>query len=66
MKQYLFFDLDGTVTDSKTGIIRSVQHALAHFNVSRADDDLLYFIARPCAIPLARYLTAILPRLSLP
>ena len=47
MKQYLFFDLDGTVTDSKTGIIRSVQHALAHFNVSRADDDLLYFIGPP-------------------
>ena len=47
MKHYLFFDLDGTVTDSKTGIIRSVQHALAHFNVSRADDDLLYFIGPP-------------------
>ena len=47
MKQYLFFDLDGTVTDSKTGIIRSVQHALAHFNVIRADDDLLYFIGPP-------------------
>ena len=47
MKQYLFFDLDGTVTDSKIGIIRSVQHALAHFNVSRADDDLLYFIGPP-------------------
>ena len=47
MKQYLFFDLDGTVTDSKTGIIRSVQHALAHFNVSRADDDLLHFIGPP-------------------
>ena len=47
MKQYLFFDLDGTVTDSKTGIIRSVQHALAHFNVSRADNDLLHFIGPP-------------------
>ena len=47
MKQYLFFDLDGTVTDSKTGIIRSVQHALAHFNVSRADNDLLYFLGPP-------------------
>ena len=47
MKHYLFFDLDGTVTDSKTGIIRSVQHALGHFNVSRADDDLLYFIGPP-------------------
>ena len=47
MKQYLFFDLDGTVTDSKTGIIRSVQHALKYFGVARADDDLLYFIGPP-------------------
>ncbi len=47
MKQYLFFDLDGTVTDSKTGIIRSVQHALKYFDVARADDELLYFIGPP-------------------
>jgi len=47
VKQYLFFDLDGTVTDSKTGIIRSVQHALAFFDISRSDDELLYFIGPP-------------------
>lgn len=47
MKQYLFFDLDGTVTDSKTGIIRSVQYALKFFDIVRADDALLYFIGPP-------------------
>ena len=47
MQQYLFFDLDGTVTDSKQGIIRSVQHALTYFNIARADEDLLYFIGPP-------------------
>ena len=47
MKQYLFFDLDGTVTDSKTGIIRSVQYALKFFDIDRADDTLLYFIGPP-------------------
>lgn len=47
MKQYLFFDLDGTVTDSKPGIIRSVQHALTYFGIERADEDLLHFIGPP-------------------
>ena len=47
MKQYLFFDLDGTVTDSQTGIIRSMQHALAHFGIVRPDEALLPFIGPP-------------------
>lgn len=47
MKQYLFFDLDGTITDSQTGIIRSVQHALAHFGIVRPDAALLPFIGPP-------------------
>ena len=30
-KRYILFDLDGTLTDPKEGITKSVQHALAHF-----------------------------------
>lgn len=35
------FDLDGTLTDPKEGITRSVQHALHHVGVPAADLDLL-------------------------
>lgn len=34
---YVFFDLDGTLTDSKEGITRSVQHALRHFGIDEPD-----------------------------
>lgn len=47
VKKYIFFDLDGTVTDSKTGIIRSVQHALHFLGVKRTDEELLPFIGPP-------------------
>ena len=30
-KDYILFDLDGTLTDPKEGITKSVQHALEHF-----------------------------------
>ena len=33
MFQYILFDLDGTLTDPKEGITKSVQYALAHFNI---------------------------------
>lgn len=31
--QYLLFDLDGTITDSETGITRCVEYALNHFGI---------------------------------
>ena len=33
MYRYLFFDLDGTLTDSKEGIVNSVRYALEKLNV---------------------------------
>lgn len=33
MFQYCLFDLDGTLTDPKEGITKSVQHALKHFGI---------------------------------
>ncbi len=44
----IIFDLDGTLTDSKLGITRSVQHALAHFGITVDNlDDLTHFIGPP-------------------
>jgi phosphoglycolate phosphatase len=44
----VIFDLDGTLTDSKLGITRSVQHALSHFGITVDNlDDLTHFIGPP-------------------
>ena len=36
-RKYLFFDLDGTLTDPMEGITRSVQYALRHFGIEVGD-----------------------------
>ena len=47
-KKYVLFDLDGTLTDPKEGITKSVAHALAHFGISVDDpDSLIPFIGPP-------------------
>lgn len=48
MKQYLLFDLDGTLTDPKLGITTCVQYALASFGIDEPDlDKLEPFIGPP-------------------
>lgn len=48
MFQYCLFDLDGTLTDPKEGITRSVQHALKYFGIEEPDlDQLEPFIGPP-------------------
>ncbi len=48
MKQYLMFDLDGTLTDPKVGITTCVQYALADFGIEEPDlDKLEPFIGPP-------------------
>lgn len=47
-KQLIFFDLDGTLTDSGPGIIKSVQYALASFGIAVDDPEKLRsFIGPP-------------------
>lgn len=47
-KQYLLFDLDGTLTDPMVGITRSVQHALRYFGIEEPDlKKLCPFIGPP-------------------
>ncbi|MDO4296627.1 MAG: HAD-IA family hydrolase [bacterium] len=36
-KKYLLFDLDGTLTDPKEGITKSVQHALRYYGIEEPD-----------------------------
>ena len=48
MKNYLLFDLDGTLTDPKEGICTCVQYALASFGIEEPDiDKLTPFIGPP-------------------
>ena len=37
MRDYLLFDLDGTLTDPKEGITKSVQYALNHYGIQVED-----------------------------
>ncbi len=48
MKKVILFDLDGTLTDPKVGITRSVQHALRYYGIEEPDlDKLCPFIGPP-------------------
>lgn len=49
MKPYttILFDLDGTLTDPRVGITRSVQYALSKFGVQADPEDLVPFIGPP-------------------
>ena len=46
-KQYLLFDLDGTVTDSQLGITRSAAYALERFGIHVEDPSTLKFFVGP-------------------
>lgn len=46
--QYILFDLDGTLTDPKVGITKSVDYALQSFGIKTDNlDDLICFIGPP-------------------
>ncbi|MBQ2117034.1 MAG: HAD hydrolase-like protein, partial [Lachnospiraceae bacterium] len=48
MFDYILFDLDGTLTDPKEGITKSVQYALADFGIEEKNlDKLEVFIGPP-------------------
>lgn len=52
----ILFDLDGTVTDPKEGIIRSVAYALEHFGIKVEDlDTLTPFIGPPLVDSFTRF-----------
>lgn len=50
LRKYLFFDLDGTLSDPMLGITRSVQYALRHFGIEVSNlHKLCPFIGPPLA-----------------
>ena len=55
-KDYLLIDLDGTVTDSRVGVTKSVQYSLTHFGIHVADaDELIGFIGPPLRDSYQKY-----------
>ena len=55
MKRYLFFDLDGTLTDPKEGITRSVQYALSKLGIYADTEELVRFIGPPLVESFATF-----------
>ena len=47
MFDYILFDLDGTLTDPKEGITKSVAYALSKFGIEENPDNLTDFIGPP-------------------
>ena len=45
--EYLLFDLDGTLTDSRPGIFHSIRYALDHYGIQAEDERLMPFLGPP-------------------
>lgn len=56
MIQVLLFDLDGTLTESGTGIIRSVQYALEKYGITETNEETLRrFVGPPLVDSFCKY-----------
>lgn len=56
MKQYILFDLDGTLTESAPGIINSLKYALERLGVTDYDKAILdKFIGPPLAVSFEKF-----------
>lgn len=55
MMKYILFDLDGTLTDSGEGIIKSVIHALNYYDIHLDLEDLKTFVGPPLSLSFKKY-----------
>lgn len=56
MYDYIMFDLDGTLTDPKEGITKSVQYALSKKGITETDlEKLTCFIGPPLVVAFSEY-----------
>ena len=55
MLKFILFDLDGTLTDPKEGITKSVSYALKRFGIERDPDSLTEFIGPPLKEQFMKY-----------
>lgn len=56
MYKYILFDLDGTITDTKPGICKSVQYALSKFGIIENDiESLTRFIGPPLRVSFPEF-----------
>ena len=58
MKQHIFFDLDGTLTDSAPGILNSLRHAFAGFGLAPSEAILRSYIGPPLRESFARHFSS--------
>ncbi len=53
--QDLFFDLDGTLTDSAPGICEATRRTLAHYGIAATSEELLRFVGPPLSEAFRTY-----------
>ncbi len=54
-RKYIFFDLDGTLTDSQPGIYESLRVMLNHFGIEKTDEELKPFLGPALWDSLPKY-----------
>lgn len=58
MRRHIFFDLDGTLTDSAPGILNSLRHAFAGFGLAPSEAVLRSYIGPPLRESFARHFSS--------
>lgn len=61
---YILFDLDGTLTDSKPGIVECIRHALKHENISYDEAVLDKMVGPPFRVSMHDFLGLEMPMIE--